>query len=173
MQPGGAQHGKKAIGLCNAGQRRHGLAAADPVRQRMLLPVCTKCRIRQRALCLKSGLPGGNEGRVVFRHGLWRCRDLQQHGGAARPGLAQRAGGQQPAVANAAFIHDTNFARAWQSQVLQAIITYQQLRIRVLMQQLPGSLQALGAHHHGHTRVAVNQQWFIARVLGGSGRCDG
>lgn len=32
MQPGGAQHSKKTIGLCNAGQRRHGLAVADPVR---------------------------------------------------------------------------------------------------------------------------------------------
>ena len=69
MQPGGAQHGKKTIGLGNAGQRRHGLAVADPVRQRMLLPVCTKRRIRQRALCLKSGLPRGNGGRIARRHG--------------------------------------------------------------------------------------------------------
>lgn len=57
--------------------------------------------------------------------------------------------------------------------MLQAIVTHQQLRIRVLMLQLPGSLQALGTHHHRHARVAVNQQRFIARVLGGSGCCDG
>ena len=58
------------------------------------------------------------------------------------PGFTQGAGGQQPTVARAPVVHEADFQIALQGQVLQAIVTDDDLDIGVSLQEQPGHLQA-------------------------------
>ena len=67
---------------------------------------------------------------------------VEQQVHRARPGFAQRSGGQQPAIACAPFIHDADLQIPLQRQVLQAVITNDDPCARMGLQQRLGRLGA-------------------------------
>jgi hypothetical protein len=62
--------------------------------------------------------------------------------------LAQWAGGQQPAIARAAFVKHNDLDIAFQRQVLQAVITHQDVDVGVLRQQGTPAGRPIGANRH-------------------------
>ena len=58
LQACGTQHGKKALGLCNAGQGNNRLTGLCPLRQCLALPGCVDGCVGQCALGAKGGLSG-------------------------------------------------------------------------------------------------------------------
>ncbi len=79
----------------------------------------------------------------------------------ARPGLAQRAGGQQPAVAHTLVVKNADLHVTRQGQVLEAVVADQHVDLRVRRQQRLASLCPPGGHEDRHTGGTGDQQRFV------------
>jgi hypothetical protein len=106
-----------------------------------------------------------NTGWLAGVAGAGRCAAPHPRAG---PGLAQRPGGQQPAVADAAIVEDADFHIAGQCRVLQAVVAHQDVDLRMGCAQR-GGVQALWGHEHRHAGAAGQQQRLVAHILGAAG----
>ena len=88
----------------------------------------------------------------------------QVHG--ARPGLAQRTGRQQEAVARALVVEDADFNVACQRQMLQAVVADDHVGIHVRCQERTGRSHALLGHKHRHAAGAGDQRRLVAHLAG-------
>ena len=163
MQAGRTQHREKTLWPCDAGQSPHGLGNTGPLRQCLALPVGTQGLTRQQPPGLVNGLAWRQCGNGQC---IAHCGGLQQQGGSAWPGFAQGACRQQPAIANAAFVHHADFTVARQGQMLQTVITNQQLGAGILTQQAMGSMQTIGANNQRYIRVPLDQQRLVTGQCG-------
>jgi len=126
-QPPGLEHVKEGLRTCQAGDR------VDRLRG-------------QRLQC--TGLAFGVDGldsQLPVRHKALAtvvlAMGVQQQIDGSGPGFAQRTGRQQPAVARATVIHQADFQIALQGQVLQTIVTDDDLDFGMGLSQLSGGLQ--------------------------------
>ena len=84
---------------------------------------------------------------------------------ALGPRLAQRPGGQQPAVAHAAIIKHGNFNVACQGVVLQTVVAEHHIGGRIGRQQSAQSVGTAGGDKHRRARGPTDQRRLIARGL--------
>jgi hypothetical protein len=87
---------------------------------------------------------------------------VQQQIDLAWPWFAQGAGWQHVTVANAHAVHDANFDVAFQGPMLQSIVTYKDVDLWMLMEQVARCLDPFGPNCNRHLALVENKQWFIA-----------
>ena len=164
-QAGGLQHGKEAVRVRNAGHRNHGLLLPGPLRQRKAAPVCAHGLVMQGTARLVHGLAGGHG------HRRGRLPGHQHDIHLARPGLAQRAGRQQPAIADAALVHHANLPVAQQGVVLQAVVADDDAHIRIELDHLARRMIAVRADDDRRIGAQMDQHRLVAADAGiGIGR---
>ena len=95
-----------------------------------------------------------------WRYGLG-TPGLQRLSGL-RPDFTQRAGRQQPAVANAAVIKDCNVQIASQGVMLQTVVANDQVGVRIGPQQGLQRIAAAAGHKHRRAGTLLDQQRLIA-----------
>jgi hypothetical protein len=100
---------------------------------------------------------------AAARRGLPSAHDQVHRAG---PGLAQRAGGQQPAVAGAAVVEHADLDVARQRQVLQAVVADEHIHGRGAAQQARAASMRRCATNTG-TPVPGDQQGFVAHFGAG------
>ena len=115
---------------------------------------------------IRCQLPLHGKHRLAGRGAFWHRTGVQHGIHGAGPGLAQRAGGQLPAVANAAIVEDADFHIPRQRRVLQAIVADEDVHLGMGGAQRAGRVQALRGHKHRHAGAARQQQGLVAHVFG-------
>ena len=152
----GAEHVEKSLRAGNARQRHHALAAQAGQRHALAIGAAGAGCQAARGGKSGAGQPGSGQADAAFGE------QRQAHGPG--PGFAQRAGGQQPAVADATAIKHADFHVARQGVVLKAVVTQQDVHLRVRGQQRAARFGAARGHLHGHARTAAQQQRLVAHL---------
>ncbi len=100
---------------------------------------------------------------------------VRVHGHIRRQRLAQRPGGQQLAVADAAIVEHHHLHVARQCKVLQSVVGDQHVDLGMRGAQRARSVDAAPRHPHRRTRAPKDQQRLVAHrldiVVLGDGRC--
>ena len=153
----GLEHGKKGARAGNGGHGFYGLLGQGE-----------QINVLAQAVVGRRGQAALQRKRRGAAHGLGWLACVQRGGDWAWPGFAQRASGQQPAVADAVLVENAQLNIPGQRQVLQAIVADDDVGGRVVRPQGLHGLDALAGHKDRCAGGAGQQGGLVTHFMGGA-----